>query len=134
MLSAAINNYVENQVRNADPLDLIIMLYNKAISCLKISKKAIEEGLDTPEQVKKKTENLTRATEILAYLQGCLNFEQGKEIAKNLHEIYDVLIQELVRANIENNTEIISKTVEILEDLKKAWEDIKCGAPDSKTS
>ncbi len=119
-------NYIENQVKNADPLDLILMLYNKAISCLKISKKAIENGLQDPENVKKKAENLGRATEILAYLQGCLNHEKGEEIAKNLNEIYDVLIEELIRANMENNIEIISKSVEVLEDLKKAWEDIKC--------
>ncbi|WP_038055111.1 flagellar export chaperone FliS [Thermodesulfobacterium hydrogeniphilum] len=121
-----VQNYIENQVKNTDPLGLIIMLYNKAISCLKISQKAIESGLDNPENVKKKAENLGKATEILAYLQGCLNFEKGQEIAKNLNEIYDILINELVKANMENDTEIISKSVTILENLKKAWEDIKC--------
>ena len=129
-----LNSYVENQVRNADPLELILMLYKKAISCLKIAKKAIEEGLSDPERVKKKAENITRATEILAYLQGSLNFEKGQEIAKNLNEIYETLISELVRANIENNIEIIAKTIEILEDLKKAWEDARCNIVNSKKS
>ncbi|NPA39650.1 MAG: flagellar export chaperone FliS [Thermodesulfobacteria bacterium] len=129
-----INSYIENQVRNADPLELVLMLYNKAISCLKISKKTIEEGLTEPEQVKKKAENLSRATEILAYLQGSLNFEKGQEIAKNLNEIYETLINELVKANMENDTEIIAKSIEILEDLKKAWEDVRCKIVNSKKS
>ncbi len=126
------NNYLEQQVNSAHPLDLIIMLYNKAISCLKIAKTSIEEGVDKDENVKKKAENLGRATEIIAYLQGCLNFEKGGEIARNLNEIYDVLIKELVRANIENNVEILEKTINILTNLKKAWEDIKKDVKNAK--
>ena len=118
-------NYLENQVKNANPLDLVIMLYNKTLSCLKIAKKAIEEGLDNPDNIKKKAENIGKATEIIAYLQGSLNLEKGGEIAQNLNEIYDILISELIRANIENNLEIITKSIGVLENLKKAWEDIK---------
>jgi flagellar protein FliS len=120
-----LQSYLENQVKNAHPLDQVIMLYNKAISCLKIAKKAIEEGLKNPENVKKKAENLGKATEIIAYLQGSLNMEKGGEIAKNLNLIYDILISELVKANLEDNIEIITKSIESLENLKKAWEDIK---------
>ncbi|AEH23707.1 flagellar protein FliS [Thermodesulfobacterium geofontis OPF15] len=120
-----LQSYLENQVKNAHPLDHVIMLYNKAISCLKIAKKAIEEGLKNPENVKKKAENLGKATEIIAYLQGSLNIEKGGEIAKNLNLIYDILISELVKANLEDNIEIITKSIETLETLKKAWEDIK---------
>jgi flagellar protein FliS len=120
-----LQSYLENQVKNAHPLDHVIMLYNKAISCLKIAKKAIEEGLKNPENVKKKAENLGKATEIIAYLQGSLNIEKGGEIAKNLNLIYDILISELVKANLEDNIEIITKSIESLETLKKAWEDIK---------
>jgi len=118
-------SYLENQVKNAHPLDHIIMLYNKAIACLKIAKKSIEEGLNNPESIKKKAESIGRATEIIAYLQGSLNMEKGGDIAKNLNEIYDILLSELVKANIENDTEIIVKSLEILENLKKAWEEVK---------
>ncbi len=120
-----IHSYLENQVKNAHPLDHVIMLYTRALSCLRIAKKAIEEGLKNPENVKKKAENIGKATEIIAYLQGSLNMEKGGEIAKNLNEIYDILISELVKANLENNTEIIAKSIETLENLKKAWEDVK---------
>ena len=118
-------NYLENQVKNADSLDLVIMLYNKALSCLKIAKKAIEEGLDNSDNIKKKAENIGKATEIIAYLQGSLNLEKGGEIAQNLNEIYDILISELIKANIENNLEIITKSIGVLENIKRAWEDIK---------
>ncbi|QER41851.1 flagellar export chaperone FliS [Thermodesulfobacterium sp. TA1] len=119
-------NYLENQVKNADPLDLVIMLYGKAIACLKISKNTIEAGLNTPEDVKKKAENLSKATEIIAYLQGSLNFEKGGEIAKNLNEVYQTLLNELLVANSRNDVQKIADSIEVLEKLKKTWEELKC--------
>lgn len=120
-----LRNYLENQVKNAHPLDHVIMLYNRAIACLKIAKKAIEDDLKDPENIRKKAENIGKATEIIAYLQGSLNMEKGGEIAKSLKIIYDILIGELVKANLENNTEIIVKSIITLENLKKAWEEVK---------
>lgn len=121
----AVNQYLENEIKNASPLDLILMLYNKSLFCLKIAKKAIQQGLDNLENLRKKAENIEKATEIIAHLQSCLNFEKGGEIAKNLNEIYGILISELIKANLENNPETIEKAIITLENLKKAWENIK---------
>jgi flagellar protein FliS len=120
-----VNNYLENQVLNASPVELIIMLYNKAIFSLKSACNLMEAGANDPESVKKKAQAFGKAVEIISYLQACLNHEKGKEIAKNLKEIYQVLLDELVRAQAVNDVEVVKKSIEILEDLKKAWEDIK---------
>ncbi|WP_028841011.1 flagellar export chaperone FliS [Thermodesulfobacterium hveragerdense] len=125
-------NYLENQVKNADPLDLVVMLYAKAISCLKISKNVIESGLNKPEDIKKKAENLGKATDIIAYLQGSLNLEKGGDIARNLNEVYQTLLNELIVANSQNDAKKIADSIEILEKLKKAWEEIKCQSQNSK--
>jgi len=69
--------------------------------------------------------DIEKATEIFEDLQSCLNFEKGGEIAKNLNEIYGILISELIKANLENNPETIEKAIITLENLKKAWENIK---------
>lgn len=118
-------SYLQNQVNQASPLDLILMLYNKAIGCLRLSKKAVEEGIEKSENLKKKVENLDKTLDILIYLKSCLNFEQGGEIAKNLNEIYTVLIEELFKIKVNNDIEVLEKSIEILEILKKAWEDIR---------
>ncbi|MCS7278947.1 MAG: flagellar export chaperone FliS [Thermodesulfobacteriaceae bacterium] len=118
-------SYLQNQVNQASPLDLILMLYNKAIGCLRLSKKSIEEGIEKPENLKKKVENLDKTLDILIYLKSCLNFEQGGEIAKNLNEIYTVLIEELFKIKVNNDIEVLEKSIETLETLKKAWEDLK---------
>ena len=115
--------YLQNMVESANPIRLVIMLYDKAISCLEEATDAIEDGLDKLENVKKKAECLTKVTDILVVLKASLDEERGREIAKNLDEIYDVLINETVRANMTNDKELLQKIRGVLEELREAWED-----------
>jgi len=115
--------YLQNMVENANPIRLVIMLYDKAINCIDTSIDAIERGLEETENVKEKAENLTRALDILIVLRASLDEEKGKDIAKNLDEIYEVLIDEIVRANMKNDVETLKKVKEVLEELREAWEE-----------
>jgi len=110
-------------VENANPIRLILMLYDKALLCIEEAAEIIEKGLKDPEDVKRKAENLTKAMDILIVLKASLNPEKGQEIAKNLDEIYDVLINEIVRANMRNDAGILAEVKAILEELREAWEE-----------
>jgi flagellar protein FliS len=118
-------NYFEKEVLQGTSLDHIILLYGKAINLLKQVKNAIEEGLDTPERKKIKAENLGKVVDILVYLEAILDLEKGREIAKNLKEIYAVLINELIKVNFSNELKVVEDSIEVLENLKKAWVDIR---------
>ncbi len=120
----SVNNYLTNQVLNASPLELVIMLYGKAISSLKLAKTLMGSGKKDVDTIKKKAESIGKAIEILTYLQATLDKEKGKEIAKNLDEIYEVLINELIRAQLNEDIKIVEDSIAILSNLKKAWEEI----------
>lgn len=120
-----VDAYLQSKVMGADALELITMLYDKAIVSLNIAKDAIIKGVDDPELVKKKATELSRATDIIYYLNDILDRQRGGQIAENLSIIYNILAEELVRANLFNDAETISKCIEILENLKSAWEDVK---------
>lgn len=120
-----VDAYLQSKVMGADALELITMLYDKAIVSLNIAKDAIIKGVDDPELVKKKVTELSRATDIIYYLNDILDRQRGGQIAENLSTIYNILAEELVRANLFNDVETISKCIEILENLKSAWEDVK---------
>jgi len=115
--------YLQNVVENANPIRLLILLYDKAISCIDVAIEAINSGLEDLENVKTKAENLTRAMDILIVLKASLDMDKGKDIAKNLDEIYDVLIDELVRCNMKNDAETLAKIRETLDELRSAWEE-----------
>ncbi|MGB9761100.1 MAG: flagellar export chaperone FliS [Caldimicrobium thiodismutans] len=118
-------NYLERQVLEGSPLEHLILLYGKALNSLKLAKNAIERGLNDPETVKAKVENLSKAMDILIYLQAILDLEKGGEIAKNLKEIYQTLIQALLEVNFSNNLKPLNDSIEILEKLRNAWMEIK---------
>jgi flagellar protein FliS len=109
----------------ADSLELIIMLYERAILALNIAKEAILQGVDDPEKVSKKAKELSKATEILWYLNDILDRQRGGQIAENLSLIYTTLAGDLVKANLFNDVETIEKCLDILNNLKLAWEDIR---------
>lgn len=119
------NNYLERQVMEGSPLEHVILLYGKAINSLRLAKNAIESGLKNPENVKTKVENLSKAVDILIYLQAILDLEKGGEIAKNLKEIYEILINALIEVNFSNELKPLKDCIEVLEKLRSAWMEIK---------
>ena len=119
------NPYLENMVKTAHPATLVVLLYDRAISSLKTALELMEKGRNIPEELQTKLEALSKAADIIAVLDGTLNFEKGGEIAQNLHRIYDSLLQELIGLSAKDNPETVRKIIKILEDLRSAWQEVE---------
>ncbi|MFN3567642.1 MAG: flagellar export chaperone FliS [Caldimicrobium sp.] len=118
-------NYLEKEIMQGTSLDHINLLYGKAINSLRLAKKILEEGESTLEAITKKANALSKATDILIYLQAILDLKKGGEIAKNLNEIYEILINELISCSFSPDLKKIEDAIEILENLKKTWHAVK---------
>ncbi|WP_299197723.1 flagellar export chaperone FliS [Thermocrinis sp.] len=117
------NPYLENMVANANPVRLVIMLYEKAINCLE---NALEiEDTEDFDMQKSKYEEMGRALEIISVLDAVLDMEKGGEIAKNLREIYRSLTDELTYQMLKEDKERLEKVIKILKNLKSAWEEVE---------
>ena len=68
--------------------------------------------------------NVTKASQILAGLQGSLDFEQGVEISGNLAELYRFCIKELLKANINSDRNIITSVRDLIAPIQQAWNDM----------
>nr|1ORY_A Chain A, flagellar protein FliS [Aquifex aeolicus VF5] len=114
--------YFQNQVETATPLEQIILLYDKAIECLE---RAIEiyDQVNELEKRKEFVENIDRVYDIISALKSFLDHEKGKEIAKNLDTIYTIILNTLVK--VDKTKEELQKILEILKDLREAWEEVK---------
>jgi len=117
------NPYLENMVANANPVRLVIMLYEKAINCLE---NALElRDTEDFDMQKSKYEEMGRALEIISVLDAILDMEKGGEIAKNLREIYRSLMDELTYQMLKEDKERLEKVIKILKNLKSAWEEVE---------
>ncbi len=112
--------YEQNFAQIESKEDLLIKTYEEIFSNLNIAKLAIEEN-----DIKTKAENLTKVTDAILILQASLDMENGGEIAKNLFNIYDFCINELLKANLENNVEIIDNIIEVLTPIYEGFKEAR---------
>lgn len=112
---------VETGVLAASPVKLIIMLYDGAIAA---SRSAISHM--QRQDVVNKGALLTKAALIIqSGLRMSLNKSAGGEIAESLDALYGYMVRQLQLANIRNNPELVLEVINLLTELKGAWEAIE---------
>src|SRR5690606_6701031 len=111
--------YQKNKYETASPHRLITMLYEGAI---RYTNQAIK--LMQSDDMSASNTAIQRAQDIVYELISCLNFEQGKEIAENLHALYTYTIELYIKGNIEKKLNYLEEANRIISELKSAWEQI----------
>lgn len=104
------------EVQNASPTRLIVILYDEAVIALRTAAAAID-GND----IEGRCNAVERATDILAHLCSSLDLVAGREVAANLATIYEYLIGRLVQVNVRNDASIAFEIANHLEMLRESW-------------
>ena len=107
---------VSSAVPYADSVQLIQMLFDGLMTSL-----ADAEGHFERNDIKGKSESIGRATKIIIGLQSALDFEEGKELASNLSELYDYCVRRLLKSNIRNDVLGIYEVKGLMSEIKDAW-------------
>jgi flagellar protein FliS len=110
---------VDSQLSAASPHRVVQMLMAGAIERLIQGKVAMEQG-----NIPVKGERLGKALDIIISLRSCLSMEDGGEIASNLDQLYDFMITQVTRANQANNPQPIDDVIDIIREIKSAWDQI----------
>lgn len=111
--------YLETAVETASPVRLIVMLYDGAIRFINEAAYAIRQR-----DYETKNAKIQRAQRILTELICSLDFEKGGEIARNLYRLYNYMYNQLIEANIEDSYERLEHVVNLLSELREAWDAI----------
>jgi flagellar secretion chaperone FliS len=116
---------LETGVIAASPNKLIVMLYEGAISA---ARQAIVHMQN--QDIQHKGEMISKALLIIeSGLRLSLDKKSGGEIAQSLDALYVYMMQRLTMANIRNQPELIEEVIQLLLDLKGAWETIEHQQP-----
>lgn len=108
--------YQTQQIMTASPAMLVFMLYDKAIGCLKEAVRAIEAG-----EIEARWNANSRAMDIVSHLHATLNMEDGGDVARNLEQLYELLLRELPKVDLNNDTATARKAIGLLEPLRESW-------------
>jgi flagellar protein FliS len=111
---------VETGVLAASPNKLTIMLYEGAIAACQSAIGHMKNA-----DIENKGAMLSKATMIIeSGLRVSLNKKAGGELAESLDNLYVYMGHRLMIANIRNQPELVQEVIQLLSDLKGAWETI----------
>ena len=113
MMNAA-EEYRRQQILNAPPEQLTLMLYN---GCLKF----MDEGISAIDSKKYEDANtfLQKAQRIISEFRLTLNMDY--EISHQLLPLYNYVYDRLVEGNIKSDTSKVVEAKEIITELRDAW-------------
>ena len=120
-IKAYSNVGLESSLTAADPLKLILMLYQGALLAIATAKNQMLHG-----ETAAKGASISKAIMIIGEgLRASLNIEAGGEIGQNLASLYDYMNNRLFQANLTNDPAMLDEVSRLLTELQGAWEAIR---------
>lgn len=107
--------YQQTRVETANPLQLVIMMYDGAIRFSNLAKKAMEK-----KDIQNTNYYLQRTQDIINELIITLNPEAG-EISRNLERLYEYVNYSLIQANLNKDQAMLDNAIAILTTLRSGW-------------
>ncbi|KNC89441.1 flagellar export chaperone FliS [Trabulsiella odontotermitis] len=121
---------LESAVLSASPHQLVVMLFDGALSSMVRARLFLEQG-----NITAKGEALSKAINIIENgLKAGLNMDVGGELPHNLSALYDYMVRRLLHANLRNDAEAIAEVEKLLANIADAWKQIGPNSPSTQDS
>ena len=116
--------YLENEILQADPLELVRILYRAALEAVGKARIHLRSN-----EIKERSRQITKAGAIINELALSVDRERGGEIARNLVELYDYMQRCLQEANFQQSDAPLAELEKLLGTLLEAWENCMPAPP-----
>ncbi len=117
MQTAALNQ--QKELKDSDRVQIIAMLYDGAINFILKAKEKLEVG-DTIG----KSHFIKKTSAIVKELANSLNMDGG-EIAINLRNLYEFVLESLIKAEINNNMDALNDAEKVMDILRGSWKEMQ---------
>jgi flagellar protein FliS len=111
--------YQEAAVRNANAIELVVMLYDILVRDLQAAAEAIEAG-----SVELRTAKLKHGFLALQQLEGTLNLDSGSEYDINMSRFYSMLRAKMMTAQVRQDAAILRELIQLLFSVREAWSEL----------
>ncbi len=112
----ALARYGAVKVTTANPGQILVMLYDGLLRFLREA-----QGAFVAKERAKAGERISKSLAILDQLLVSLDPKHAPDLCAKLQSLYVFCIQHLVRANLEQNPEMVGEVVRVLSPLRDAW-------------
>ena len=110
------NQYKQTSIKTASRGQILIMLYEGAIRNVRKAADCMDK-----KDIAGKGNAIGKAHDIISELQATLDFNVGGDIARNLESLYIFMLEQLIKANVENKKEYLQSVEKLLRNLLDAW-------------
>ncbi len=111
---------VSTSVSQADPHQLIQLLYDGAIAAIFQARHAI-----ATQDIEGKTTTISKAMRIIDEgLKAAIEPGDNPELSENLRGLYDYMLNLLLRGNLNNDEAPLAEVLKLLGELRSAWAEI----------
>lgn len=119
---------LETQVLSASPERLITLLFDGALSAIAKAKLYLQQG-----DIAERGMAISKAIDIVdSGLKASVDQETGGEVAKNLVATYELVLHNLMLANLNADEEKLAVAETVLKEISTAWREA-CDTPKEHT-
>ncbi|HUP04890.1 MAG TPA: flagellar export chaperone FliS, partial [Bryobacteraceae bacterium] len=108
--------YLESRILAADPVELIHILYEHAISQVRMARAALRLG-----DIQTRATASSKAMAAIGELEGALNFDAGGSISQNLARLYRHMRKRIVDASVKRDDQPLAEVETLLQTLDEGW-------------
>lgn len=122
IVRATINQYRQTSLAGlaeANPYELTAAIFRQVLGNIAAAKGAIQK-----KDYAAKGDLISKTISLISVLEGSLDHERGGEISANLRDLYLYSNEQLLRASVENNEELLDEVLKLLMPIKEAWDAI----------
>ena len=112
------HRYKQNRLTTAQPGDLVVMLYDGMLKFMDLAIDGCEEN-----DMSKLGANLSKALDIVAYLQAVLRTDHAPDLSQSLDHTYTSWSLFLVQANMGRDADEMRRIRLQMQGLRDAWDE-----------
>jgi len=120
-LAFALNSYnqtkVSKDIANGDGYEAVKFALEQAIVSME------KLNLELPSE--EREHHFERALSCIYFLQKCLDFEKGGDLAKNLFKVYEYCRNKIITVSLKDTNETLDTSIEFAKTILDGWEGIE---------
>jgi flagellar protein FliS len=123
------NRYFQQMILSASPVELIRLLYQRAIASVRDAREHLKNGMIT-----ERSASINNAYEVVMELLTSLRPDEAPELAARLSGLYCYIQERLLEANFKQSDQPLAEVVVLLTTLAEAWTALPETAPAARQS
>ena len=120
-LAFALNTYNQTKVaaetNKSDGYEAVKYALDQVITSM--------EKLNTGVEIEEKEQHFERALSSIYFLQKCLDFEKGGDLAKNLFKVYEYCRVQIIEFALKGSVEKLDTAIEFVQTILDGWDGIR---------